>query len=35
LQGGRLDVVEGCPVAALVYSRREHPVNGTLIVRSG
>ena len=27
LQGGRLDVVEGCPVAALVYSRREHPVN--------
>lgn len=27
LQGGRLDVVEGRPVAALVYSRQEHPVN--------
>jgi len=27
LQGGRVDVVEGQSAAALVYSRREHPVN--------
>jgi anti-sigma factor RsiW len=27
LQGGRLDVVDGRPMVALVYSRREHPVN--------
>ena len=27
LHGGRLDVVEGRPVVALIYSRQEHPVN--------
>ena len=27
LQGGRLDIVEGRPMVALVYSHREHPVN--------
>jgi anti-sigma factor RsiW len=27
LEGGRLDVVDGRPMVALVYSRREHPVN--------
>lgn len=27
LQGGRVDMVEGRPAVALVYSQREHPVN--------